>query len=459
MLSINPSRNKLLSFYLVSQKAIIPWSIAPLKAPRDWCRLRQQDHKPQELANMSILPLTHKYQRKPPPSQLVQLASSDLYPPDTKAWLADVRGYDGPIRGHMRCGKFYAAGENRTKAVIGFHRHDNHYTPFLVTGAFHAPPDSGPIFRCIDMQWIRHSQVPCLRLKVIHGPNRTPAFVYIFARDMQPTATARSGCEFACIREADDNRGVDVHPGVKIFFKSSSESTIWETRISIKPDRCAPSDDKSQAPTLTNQLKTTGIDAADLLRIIVAGNLASRKGDWDILSPGYRTLQGLFTSDVFHIYRMRPEGEEARRAYSYFTSYMTQHLNLVAEHGYWPHYRRQAISAGIPFNEFTTDLSTMEPPRHMIQRWRVTCINDIPVQAAPDVWVAFSPLKVYPDVRTKAFALRLEAGRQSSLDRAIPPPYTHHERRQGHAHFGPRRRDCTIAGSQQLLPGRESGQS
>lgn len=118
---------------------------------------------------------------------------------------------------------------------------------------------------------------------------------------------------------------------------------------------------------------------------------------------------------------MWPEGEEARKAYIYFTSYMTEHLNLVAEYGYWPHYRRQAISAGIPFDESTIDLSLMEPPRHMIQKWRVAYMNDVPVSAMPVVWAAFSPLSVYPDARTEAFALREAARRQNNLDRAISP--------------------------------------
>lgn len=237
-----------------------------------------------------MLPLTHKIEKKRPPPGLIQLAPSDLYPTDTKAWLADVRGFDGPIRGRMRCGKFHAAGENRTKAVISFHTRDNPDTPVLVTGAFCTPPGEGAILRCIDMQWNGHSQVPCLRLKIIRGTNRTPAFVYIFARDMQPTATARSGCEFAYVRTADGDLRVNLHPDISTALDSSSESTIWQTKISIKPAERTPSDDSSQAFPCPNGLKITGIDAADLRQILETGNLASKKGDLDILSPADWTL-------------------------------------------------------------------------------------------------------------------------------------------------------------------------
>jgi hypothetical protein len=53
--------------------------------------------------------------------------------------------------------------------------------------------------------------------------------------------------------------------------------------------------------------------------------------------------------------------------------------NDVAEHGYWPHYRRQAAHAGIPFNDFIPDLSLLKSPRQMIQEWRYTCVNGIPI--------------------------------------------------------------------------------
>lgn len=190
----------------------------------------------------------------------------------------------------MRCGKFYADGGNRIKVVISFHTHDNLCTPVVVAGALYAPRGDNPILRCIDMQWLKHSQVPCLRLKVIRGANRTPTFAYIFGRDMQPTATARNGCEFACVRMADDNYGVDLHPDVRTALDSSSESSLWETKISVNHAERTSFDDKSQASTWTNRLKTTGIDAADLRQVLETGNLAAIKGDPDILSPGNWTL-------------------------------------------------------------------------------------------------------------------------------------------------------------------------
>lgn len=129
----------------------------------------------------------------------------------------------------------------------------------------------------------------------------------------------------------------------------------------------------------------------------------------------------MLSTDVFHIYRAWPKGKKARKVYNYFTSYMTAQLNQVAEYGYWPHYRRQAAHLGIPFDEFTADLSAMESSRHMIREWRVRCVNSVPVQALPNKWAGFLRLNAYPGMRTKAFALRVEAERQTGLERSVFP--------------------------------------
>jgi hypothetical protein len=149
--------------------------------------------------------------------------------------------------------------------------------------------------------------------------------------------------------------------------------------------------------------------------------MALQHGDRTILPPGDWALWGLLCTSNFRIYRMWPKEEKAREVFDYFTSYMTARLNDVAEHGYWPHYRLQAAHSGIPFNEFTTDLSLLEPPRQMIQEWRVTCVDSIPVQARPERWAGFEILDIYPDVRTKAFALRVEAERRTGIERALLP--------------------------------------
>jgi hypothetical protein len=149
--------------------------------------------------------------------------------------------------------------------------------------------------------------------------------------------------------------------------------------------------------------------------------MALPHGDRTILPPGDWALWGLLCTSNFRIYRMWPKEEKAREVFDYFASYMTARLNDVAEHGYWPHYRLQAAQAEIPFNEFTTDLDLLEPTRQMIQEWRVTCVNGIPVQARPERWAGFEILDIYPDVRTKAFALRVEAERRTGIERALFP--------------------------------------
>lgn len=191
--------------------------------------------------------------------------------------------------------------------------------------------------------------------------------------------------------------------------------------MSVGPVERTTSDDASHLPLCTNGLKTTGIEPADLRQILELGNLAPEKGDLGVLSSGDWALWGLLSTNVFHIYRRWPKGEEAKTVFDYFTWYITAQLNNVAEHGYWPHYRRQAADSGIPFDGFTVDLGAMESPRHMIREWRVTCVNGVPVQAQPDKWVGFFMLGAYPDLRTKAFALRVEAERQTGLERVLFP--------------------------------------
>jgi hypothetical protein len=85
----------------------------------------------QTLTHMSTLqltdpPLAERLEKRPPSHWLVDHGSSPLYPADAKAWLPDVRGYDGPTRQFMKyAGSDAIADHAKSRIVISFHTNDD----------------------------------------------------------------------------------------------------------------------------------------------------------------------------------------------------------------------------------------------------------------------------------------------------------------------------------------------
>jgi hypothetical protein len=175
-------------------------------------------------------PLTERLEKRPPGHWLVDLGTSPLYPADTKAWLPDVRGYDGPTRQFMKHAEFHANTDHgKCRTVISFHTNDDRDAPVLVSGTFLEPivrRDEKPSFRCLEAQWLSNSQVPCLRIKITRGAGKAPAFVWIFARDMRPVATVGEGCKLACVHMLGSHYDRDTYPGTGIDLDPSRKCTV-----------------------------------------------------------------------------------------------------------------------------------------------------------------------------------------------------------------------------------------
>jgi hypothetical protein len=179
---------------------------------------------------LTDLPLTERLEKSPPSHWLVDLGSSPLYPADTKAWLPNVRGYDGPTRQFMKyAGSDANADHTKSRIVISFHTNDDRDVPILVSGTFFDPAvrrDGKPSFRCLEAQWLSNSQVPCLRIKITRSAGKAPAFVWIFARDMRPVATVGDGCKLACVHMLGNHYDRDTYPGTGIDLDPSRKCTV-----------------------------------------------------------------------------------------------------------------------------------------------------------------------------------------------------------------------------------------
>lgn len=129
------------------------------------------------------------------------------------------------------------------------------------------------------------------------------------------------------------------------------------------------------------------------------------------LSEGDWTIYGLLTCWNFTVYRTWFYTEEGMKVYNFFTSHMRQLFFEVARNGNFPFYKRQAnaMKSNIHSSDFRVE--DCMPPLPLVKSWRLTSQNQKPVSATPESWNMFRTLEVYPDARTKAFAMRLGIAR------------------------------------------------
>lgn len=379
------------------------------------------------LEKLGSLPSTQRLQTSLPPLWLQKPETrSWLYPPQLKAWHSEIRGADGPPPECITVPGQKQRAVRASPVVVSFRYQEGNQIPDLVCGSLQMPDEVKPNLQYLTMHWFTHSQVPAVRFRCPRALGKPAAFVWIFAdcikRNTESVLGIDSTSRLACVHAIGDDLRQDLGQDRDIGWGHSDPSdadTVWQTTLSMWSEGLITSTSSPQAALQPKRPKVTGIEDSELRQIMNIGDLAPEKGDLSLLSSGEWALWGLLSTKSFTIHRRWPKDDVAREVYNYFTSYMTTVFNSVAEFGNWPHYKRQTAQAGLCFDAFRTDLDNLEPPRNMINEWRVHYVSEAAVRAQPEKWASFPKLTTYPDLETKAFALRVEAARKIGIERSI----------------------------------------
>lgn len=143
---------------------------------------------------------------------------------------------------------------------------------------------------------------PGLVLTIRRGGDLPPAKVWLFTNN------------FAQMTDDEGNRspklghltGEDVletaDPCLDLAVLEG-DGTIWETWLCLWSDEQVATADSDSSPVKPARPEVTGISRADLDQILAAGNLAGKKGDLDVLSPGDWALWGFLTTPNIQVIR------------------------------------------------------------------------------------------------------------------------------------------------------------
>jgi hypothetical protein len=331
-----------------------------------------------------------------------------LYPPEMVSWHADSSGADAPtLRKLALAGRLKA--HVASNVAITFRNGDGGIV--CSAGSMFKPEEGAPELRCIELNWITHSQLPGLHFKIRRGTGHPPAHVWLYANNLRISTEQKSGHQsFVMSHQVSDG----IHHGLnqKAGFKPPrGTGAIWETRFSTWSEEAVIACSIKGVPLIPARPKVSSISQVDLDRVIATGAMAKTKGDLAVLSTGDWALWGLLTTNDIHVCRSWDENEEGIAVYNFFVQYMDMQLDNVLRYGDWPHYVRQARKAGKDLYAPDFDLRELEVPRNMVRFWRIKWQEDVPVAAEPETWAAYPVLAVYPNKEAEAFGRRIGAER------------------------------------------------